>query len=375
MKVCTISFSLMICVALFVGGCKQKTTKGEKWSTAKANEWYAKQGWINGANFGPSTAINQLEMWQAETFDIKTIDKELGFAENIGFNTMRVFLHNTAWEQDSTGFFQRVDQYLKIATDHKIKTMFVLFDAVWNPESKPGKQPEPVPHKHNSGWIQCPSSDVLNDTANYQKLEKFVKSVISHYANDERVLMWDLFNEPDNDNFGKFKATELPDKRVYTLYLLKKSFAWAREVNPSQPLSSGVWWKDWSDTSKLTPFNHFQLNNSDVITFHNYDSLYKFKSRVENLKCFGRPMICTEYMARPNGSNFKDIMPFMKENNIGAINWGFVAGKTNTIYPWNSWDSTYTAEPKVWFHDIFRPDGTPYDSSEVKLIKKLNGKK
>ena len=366
---------IILSIFLIMSSCKSnKAVKGERWSAEKANEWYKKQGWICGSNFGPSTAINQLEMWQAETFDTTTIDKELGYAESIGMNTMRVFLHNVAFEKDSSGFFKRIDQYLAIAARHKIKTMFVLFDACWNPVCNAGKQPEPVPFKHNSGWIQCPSSDMLKDTAHYQHLENYLKKVISHYANDERILLWDLFNEPDNDNFGKFK-TELSDKRTYTLYLLKKSFEWARDVNPSQPLSSGVWWQDWSDTSKLSAFNDFQLKHSDVITFHNYDSLYKFKERANQLKCFGRPLICSEYMARPNGSTFKDILPFMKENNIGAINWGFVAGKTNTIYPWDSWDKAYTAEPKVWFHDVFRMNGTPYDSTEIKLIKNLTGKK
>ena len=83
-----------------------------RWSEQKANDWYAQQPWLVGSNYIPKSAINQLEMWQEATFDPAEIDKELGWAEGLGMNTMRVFLHDLLWQQDAPGFRKRIDQFL-----------------------------------------------------------------------------------------------------------------------------------------------------------------------------------------------------------------------------------------------------------------------
>jgi hypothetical protein len=328
-----------------------------RWSVEKANSWYAAHPWMSGADFIPSTAINQLEMWQAETFDAQTIDKELGWAENIGFNTMRVYLYSLAWKQDPSGFKKRVDQYLSIADKHHIKTIFVFFDDCWNEEAKIGKQPEPKTGIHNSGWIQDPPNQGYKDASLYPELEKYVKDVLKRFGKDERVLMWDLYNEPGN---SKKLDTSFP--------LLSNVFKWAREANPTQPITAGIW--RW-DFEKL---NAFQVINSDIITYHDYEEPEWHKRVIFMLKTHNRPLICTEYMARTRNSRFANIMPMLKKENIGAINWGLVDGKSNTIF---AWDSPHPDgdQPVEWFHDIFKKDGTPYRMDEVNLIKKLNNKK
>jgi hypothetical protein len=330
---------------------------GKVWSVDKANEWYNQHKWITGANFLPSTAINQLEMWQAETFDPATIDKELGWAKDIGFNTMRVFLHSVAWKQDPEGFKKRMDDYLTIANKHHIQTLFVFFDDCWNKIPQAGRQPAPKPGIHNSGWVQDPGQPLSNDTTLFPLLEKYVKDVMTTFNKDKRILLWDLYNEPGNS--GK-KDSSLP--------LLKKVFQWAKEVNPEQPISVGLW--AW-DFEKL---NAFQLQNSDVITYHDYEDPQWHQRVIELLKANGRPLICTEYMARTRNSRFSNILPLLKKQNVGAINWGFVSGKSNTIYAWDTPISD-GGQPVEWFHDIFFKDGTPYRQDEVNLIKKLNSEK
>lgn len=329
------------------------------WSKEKAKEWYSTKGWLRGSNFSPSTAINQLEMWQPETFDTATINRELGFAESIGFNTMRVFLHHLAWEVDAAGFKQRMNIYLAIADKHHISTMFVFFDDCWDENYAAGTQRAPKPGIHNSGWVRDPGkfyygnvSPALIDT-----LEMYVKDVLTTFKYDKRILLWDVYNEPGNSGYGN-----------KSLVLLSKVFSWGRQVNPDQPLSSGVWNPDLKDLNK------FQLENDDVITYHNYSDEKEHIQVIDSLKKYGRSMICTEYMARTRGSRFANIMPILKQNNVGAINWGFVSGKTNTIYAWDT-PMPDGAEPKVWFHDIFRKDGTPYSEEEITLIKSLTGKK
>lgn len=327
------------------------------WSAQKANAWYNSYKWMSGADFIPSTAINQLEMWQASTFDTATINRELGWAENIGFNTMRVFLHNIAWKQDTAGFKQRMNTYLTISNKHHIKTIFVFFDDCWNTTPQPGTQPQPKTGIHNSGWMQDPGQPASFDTTLYPQLEKYVKNVMTYFAHDKRILLWDLYNEPGNSN-----------KKDSSLPLLTRIFQWARAVNPDQPISAGLW--AW-DFEKL---NAFQVMNSDVITYHDYEEPALHLRVVQLLKSYGKPLICTEYMARIRNSRFSNTLPMLKQENVAALNWGFVAGKTNTMYAWDTPMPTGD-EPMEWFHDIFRKDGTAYRQDEVNLIKKLNGVK
>ncbi|SMB87178.1 conserved hypothetical protein [Hymenobacter roseosalivarius DSM 11622] len=334
-----------------------KAAVGTRWTPEKANAWYKAHDWLSGANFTPSTAINQLEMWQAATFDPATIDKELGYAEGIGFNTMRVFLHHLAWEQDPKGFKQRMGQYLDIADKHHIQTMFVFFDDCWNKDYKAGPQPAPKPGIHNSGWVQDPGDPASKDSTQFPALQKYVTDVMTHFKNDKRILLWDLYNEPGN---GGKRETSLP--------LVRNVFSWARAVNPDQPLSVGLW--AW-DFEKL---NAFQALNSDIITYHCYDDTPAHQRILELLETHGRPLICTEYMARIRNSKFANIMPLLKKQNVGAINWGLVAGKTNTKYQWDT-PLTDGSEPIEWFHEVFNPDGTPYRPDETSLIKRLNAEK
>lgn len=345
-----------------------------RWPADKANQWLAARGWLSGCNFIPSTAINQLEMWQADTFDLATMDRELGWAAALGFNSMRVFLHDQLWTQDARGFLERMEKFLAVADKHRIGVMFVLFDSCWDPFPKLGKQRAPKPHVHNSGWVQSPGAAVLQDPSKHDALRAYVVGVVGHFRNDRRVHAWDVWNEPDNNNRSSYGALEPPNKAELVLPLLKKAFAWAREANPIQPLTSGVWIGNWADPAKLSPTERLQLESSDVISFHNYGPLDELKQCVQNLRRCNRPLLCTEYMSRGNGSTFDPHLGYLQEQNVAAYNWGLVDGKTQTIYPWDSWKKAYTAEPPLWFHDIFRRDGTPYRAQEVEYIRRVTAK-
>ena len=354
---------------------KQVASERDIWTKEQAKEWYAKQPWLVGADFLPSTAINQLEMFQEASFDTATINKELGWAEEIGMNTMRVYLHDLLYEQDSVGFFNRVDIFLDIAKKHKIKPMLVLFDSCWDPFPQLGKQRDPKPGVHNSGWVQSPGLEALKDSTQYPRLARYVNGTIARFAEDDRVLAWDIWNEPDNPNTSAYGNVELPNKVDFVLPLMKSAFSWARAANPSQPLTVGVWAGDWTSAETLKPIETLSIEESDVVSFHNYDKPEDFERRITQLQRYDRPLICTEYMSRGNGSFFEGFLPIAKKYNVGAINWGLVDGKSQTIYPWDSWKKTYTQEPDLWFHDIFRKDGTPYRQAEVDLIKSLTATK
>ncbi len=317
--------SHFLLLVLILGFSSQMFADGQRWSAEKANHWYQQQPWLVGSNFIPANAINQLEMWQAATFDAQEIDKELGWAQGLGMNTMRVFLHDLVWQQDATWFRQRIDTFLTIAAKHHIRPVFVLFDSCWDPFPKLGPQHPPIPGVHNSGWVQSPGATALHDQAQYPRLKAYVQGVVGAFANDPRILAWDLWNEPDNANGGAYGAVELKNKAELVLALLPQVFAWARAVNPSQPLTSGVWQGDWSSPEKLSQMAHIQVEQSDVISFHNYGWPEDFEKQVEWLEGYHRPILCTEYMARPMGSTFDLILPIAKKHHVAAINWGLVA--------------------------------------------------
>ena len=355
-------FPLILFISLLLlSSCirsKQNSKISHVWSVEKAYKWQEKVGWLSGCNFIPSTAVNALEFWQEETFDPITIDRELGWAEDLGFNIMRVWLNSYAWKTDPGGFKNRVNQYLAIANNHRIGTMFVFFCDCWNPISKPGPQPPPKTGVHNSQWVQDPSCDLRTDTTSlFLWLEKYVKDILSTFKNDTRVLVWDLYNEPGNSGHGN-----------ESLPLLKNVFRWSREINPSQPLTTGIY------NLRLHEINSFSIKNSDIITYHNYRDLQEHSIILNLLKLYNRPMICTEWMARHFNSKFQNILPMLKRENVGAINWGLVAGKTNTIYKWGK-PITDGSEPELWFHDILRKDGTPFNQEEIDTIKAVNRRK
>jgi len=324
-----------------------------RWTAKKANAWYAQQPWLLGSNFIPSTAINQLEMWQALSFDPETIGRELGWASAIGFNSVRVFLHDLVWQADADGFKRRIDRFLDIAAYKGIRPILVLFDDCWNANPQPGKQPEPVPGVHNSGWVQSPGEKIVTNPASWGRLESYVKGLLGAFAGDERILTWDLYNEPGNKGLGE-----------RSLGLLRATFEWAGAIRPQQPLTAGV----WADYPAL---NEFQIENSDILTFHHYADAASLLEWIQRFKEYGRPVVCTEYMARTRGSRFSTHLPVFKRERVGCYNWGLVSGKTQTVYPWESPEGA--AEPETWFHDVFQQDGTPYDEVEVTIIKRLSG--
>ncbi len=347
-----------------------------QWTVERAQAWYAAQPWLVGCNFIPSSAINQIEMWQAESFDLAVIERELGWAADIGFNTVRVYLHDLVWRADASGFKTRIDRFLTAASQHGIRPLFVLFDDCWYDAAHLGKQPEPVPGLHNSGWVQSPGTRVVADSAQWGCLKDYVQDILGAFKDDPRVLMWDLYNEVGNNYLPSLSARgmlkwprliglwlrrrALPN---HSLRLLKQTFAWAWEVRPSQPLTSSIWREDERALNTYLP------EACDIITFHNYHDQAHLEAQIADLSRFGRPLICTEYLARTRGSLIETHLPVFKRTRVGCYNWGLVSGKTQTIYSWR--DPAHGSEPAVWFHDLLHPDGRPYRQAEIDLIRQL----
>jgi hypothetical protein len=344
-----------------------------RWPADRAHRWYRSQGWLVGVNYITSPAVNQLEMFQHDTFDLRRIDSELRVAQLIGFNTVRVFLHDQLWAQDRLGFQYRLALFVDVAARHGIKPLFVLFDSCWDPWPKPGPQRGPRPGVHNSRWVQSPGAAHLGDPGYRKTMRDYVVGVLRQFRNDERVLGWDLWNEPDNPA-RVYHDVERPDKLRLVEALLPEVFAWARSVDPIQPLTSGVWFGVWGDPARRSLTSAIQLDNSDVISFHDYGTPDQFEARIAELAPQGRPILCTEYLARTFGNTIEGILPITRRHNVAAYSWGLVAGRTQTTLPWDSWDRP-APPPQVWFHDLLRSDGRPYREEEIQLVQTLTGKR
>lgn len=345
-----------------------------QWTLQQANAWHDAQPWRAGSNFIPSDAINQLEMWQADTFNPTLIDRELGFAEAAGLTTMRVYLHDMLWAADPEGYKARIETYLALADARGITTLFVLFDSCWDAHPKLGPQPARKPGLHNSGWVQGPGIDRLKDPSVYPQFEAYVKGVVGAFANDDRVIGWDVWNEPHEDDVDTMHTA---GQGAFVAALLPQVFEWARSADPVQPLTSGVYSGGaWSPEGfeALTTIQKTQITQSDILSFHDYSWPETFERRINELQPYGRPIWCTEYMARSAGSTIDGILPVAKAHKVSVYNWGLVDGKTQTRFPWDSYTHAYIGrEPVVWFHDLFHADGTPYRQREIDILRDLTG--
>jgi hypothetical protein len=340
-----------------------------RWTTEQAHDWNNRTGWLVGCNFSPSTAGNQLEMWQPETFDIETISKELGWAADIGMNTIRLYLHDLLFTESPENFLDQIDVVLSIAQSRGIGVVPVLFDGVWNPKPRLGVQREPTPRLHNSMWVQSPGSEIFYDRSRWPGLREYVQVVITRFKNDPRVLAWDLFNEPDQVDTVTLTLGSREEKIKVATELVSQVFDWAQEISPSQPLTVGIWEYNEHWQPAENSLNALILDRSDIISFHCYEPREKLTAVIESLKTYGRPLLCTEWLARSAGSTV-DLLEVFSQHGVGAINWGLVDGRTQTRFPWRSWTEPVTDE-EPWFHELLHRDGSPYDSKEADIFRHL----
>ena len=347
----------------------QPVVSRSRWTTEQSRAWNRKTGWLAGCNFTPSTAGNQLELWQAASFDPATIDRELGWAADLGFNSIRLFLHDLMWLLDGDAFLDRVDEVLAIADGHGIGVMPVLFDGVWHPNPRPGPQAEPRPGVHNSTWVQGPGAAVLGDRRRWDDLRPYVVATVSRFGADRRVHAWDLFNEPDQRNVISWSKLEVSHKTDKADGLLNRIFDWCQDVDPDQPLTAGVFVGVSGAAERVSRINRTMLSRSDVISFHCYGRHKRLSAAIDHLERYDRPLLCTEWLARPMGSTV-DLLEVMAQRHVGAYCWGLVDGRTQTKYPWTSWIRPSSAESQ-WFHELLHADGRPYDPQEVELIRRV----
>lgn len=338
----------------------------QRWTREQATAWGERTPRQLGCNFTPSTAGNQLELWQAATFDPETIDRELGWAAEVcGMNSIRLFLHDLAWLVDPAGFLDRLDRVLDVAAGHGISVMPVLFDGIWDPDPRPGPQRSPRPGIHNSTWLQSPGATVLADRTRWDSLRPYVEAVVGRFAADERISVWDLWNEPDSPNYA-WAHRDPPRKGELVAELLERVWGWAAEVDPDAPLTVGVYLFPARQPERATQVARTAIERSDIVSFHSYEAEPGLVAAIDHLQRFGRPLVCTEWMGRPTSP--VALARVLADRGVGAYTWGLVDGRTQTRFSWTSW-LRRDAVDAPWFHELLHADGTPYDPAEVELLR------
>ena len=353
----------------------------DRWTKAEANAWWAARDWTCGFNFLPSTAVNFLEMWKAETFDRPTIERELGWAAEIGFNAIRVNPHYLVWKHDRDGLLDRLDWIMALADRLGIATVPCLFDDCGFGGAEPvyGPQPDPIPDVHNSRAVACPGRAAVMDRANWPDFEAYARDVLRTFGRDGRVLFWDLYNEPGNrmifgpDGFSQYDEALVPQ----SLYLMREAFRWTREENPDQPATVAAWGTPLpgsEDPPYQTEVDRAALELSDIVSFHAYWATAHVSRFIDHLSVHGRPMVCTEWMARAVDSRIDRQLSLFRDRGVWCFQWGFVKGRTQTHLPWPA-DLVRAhgglSNREIWFHDVLHEDGRPYDPNEIETVRRL----
>ena len=350
-----------------------------RWSKERVWEWYNKQPWMRGCNFMGSDCANRIDQWQALGFEerIKTADRELKLAAETGFNTIRIILEYIVWRDDHDAFMERLDRYLDTAYQYGIRAMIVFGNDCLVTKDNPYSNLQLGVQKYDWGyhggrkWSQHsdrdkanePGYSLLDEPDQAVRIYEWVREIIEKYKNDDRVVFWDLYNEPGNS-----RRTHI------TMPHLKKFFEIARDVNPMQPLTSAIW---HFPSPKMPEVELFCLENSDVISYHSYGPYTQNIKFIQALKQHERPILCTEWLGRTFQNRVQEMFPLFFLEKIGCYCWGFVAGLYQTYEPWEAvWErykngTATDIDFTVWFHDLYRPSLRPYDPHETDLIKEF----
>lgn len=355
----------------------------DRWTAAEANAWWRSKPWVCGFNYLPSSAVNFLEMWRRESFDLPTIERELGWAAAAGFNSLRVNAHFLVWKHDRDGLLDRIDQLMGVASRNGMSTVLCPFDDCGFGGQEPvyGPQPDPIPGVHNSRAVASPGRATVMNPAARPELEAYVRDLVGAFRTDDRVLFWDVYNEPGNrmifgpDGYSHGSA----DLVLHARNLMEDAFGWVRATNPDHPVTVGAWCTprpgETADPYQ-TEIDKRALALSDIVTFHAYWNAARVGTFIDYLVPLGRPMLCTEWMARAVDSRIVDQLPLFHDRSVGCFQWGLVRGRTQTHLPWPQDLVTLHGDhvdPDVWFHDLFHEDGRPYDPVEIEVIRALSG--
>lgn len=351
-----------------------------QWTKEKAWAWYNARPWLRGCNYMSADCANRVDQWQEYGFEerFETTRKELALMQQTGFNTVRLILEYIVWEQEHDGFMERFERYIELCHSFGISCMITLANDCMQPKSELWRPPylgeQSYAWGYHGGRIKSqhgvltePSPHVyLDDPKTREGYFEMVKEIVTKYKDDERICMWDVYNEPGNAR-----------RQHVTMPNLERIFAICRRIDPSQPLTCAVWSMSPDPAKPLNAVEQYALDHSDIVSYHCYKNFNDHVQILSRLKKLGRPIVNTEWLARIYHNDVFDVFPLFFLEKIGCYNWGFVAGKYQTYEPWESTWVKYENQTETdvdftkWFHDLYRPNHRPYDPKEIAVIRRF----
>lgn len=345
-----------------------------KWSEEKAWKWYNSQPWIRGYSTYPSNCVNRIAMWQEYKHDevIKQADYEFSLAKETGFNAVRAIIQFDVWLYQHDSFMKNLEEYISVANKHSQKVMLVLGNDCTVAKSR-WKAPvfgeqkidwgyhSGIKGGQHAGDYKEPGYQLLDESDLLEKFYEMVGEIAQKYAKDERVQIWNIWNEVGNSNRENMSRS-----------IMEKTFEIVRSYSPIQPLTADVWSRHLIDEAK--DVEKLALELSDIISFHCYGPYNEFVIMIKQLKeKYNRPLVCSEWLNRLGNNNVNEIFPLLYLEKIGSYHWGLMQGFSQTFEPWGGYfirqANGENLDLTVWQHDIFRFNGMPYIPSEIKTFK------
>lgn len=314
----------------------------KRWSAEKAWQWYLERPWVMGINYVPSNTLHAIELWQEDTCEevMKTVRSEFDLMESVGLNGVRMFLPFHQWYHERNGYMDRLERFLDELGARGITMMPVLYNdcvgfgrpAQVQPQATHGWQKYDIGHhgghRENPFTGECARTGwcLWDEPEWHPVLEEYLRDMIGRFGKDQRIYAWDIWNEPGNSN-----------RHDMSIPYIKRSFEVAREMNPIQPLTAGPWSypADFGQISgaDVEKVQRVALDESDIVTFHQYESIDRVRQVVDTLKKEGRPMLNTEWLNRVLDNQVRDNLPLYHDEGIGSYSWGLVAGKSQHFLP------------------------------------------
>ena len=377
---------LMTVAAVVLAAMAAQAERQGPWTKEKAWAWHDAQPWYRGCNYMPASAANRVDQWQSYGSEARfaEVEREFALAKEVGFNAMRLLILEQGfcvWLQEHDAFMSNFEQYLTLMEKYGLRAFVCLGNDCSRPKRvwtmpKLGEQPYDVGYHggrrqtQHGGFPGEPGYLMMDDPEYRAKFLRMCRELVTQYAHDGRVAMWELWNEPGAGNRGMMSAP-----------LIRDLFALCWKIDPDQPLSANVWSQSTGrilSGGEPSEVEGLAAGLSDVITYHGYHSLADQERLADALaKRWGRPLYNTEWLFRIAGCEFPDNYAFMARRKIGALNWGFVNGKYQTHEPYEPmWKTKFDFEGgdvTKWMHDLFRISHHPYDPYEIAVARNVNG--
>lgn len=291
---------------------------------------------LRGANYVPSYARNDVQIWM--DYDAAVVDRELGYAERLKLNTVRVFLQVAVYEQDPQRFLDNFESFLSLCENHHIRMMPVIFDSCFGDFPDLGKY-------RDKDWMACPGQNRLGPE-HWPAMRKFVRDVVGEHKDDRRIVMWDVMNEPTCTSFYQ---KEEDKQRIHTF--VWQALDWVKAQKPSQPRTVGMMF-----SSELP----LVQDKVDVLAFHNYRR--DLREDIQGVRAIarklGKPAIINEVVRNDQPAPYA--MPILYEEKIGWCFWELMLGSTQFSRGDNP------------IQGVIYPDGTCRDANEIAAIMNIS---